>query len=243
MPRKSNEEILIERGILLKHLALNSELSQTVQDLEQVLNTSLSTTRRRITEMHSEGLIKVEKSYPRKRKSWGQPPHLYELTLKGIIKYLEDSNYEKIDIVAENYKHKLVTFKKWRYFRENGVKDILLTRIKKISDLVMNKNTYNRDEVDGEILLTKHIFDPDNIMDKNITEQVSKDIIKIWDLIDGDYDLVEFRDRYILQEKQRRMKEIENITRWEKKYVKHHSSVADLKTVGLVIHKDLKKFT
>jgi len=223
--RIKKEELERQENKSIELLALNRELP--LEFFIEEFDLSESAARRRIKNIESRGLVDF---LGKPTTSKGKPKNFYRLTLKGIISYLVRIKFKKIEEVAECHRDKLLTFKNWGYFEKKGVKIDVLNRLEEVfHQYSIQEMTPDGKNIDAEVLISEHILYPIENIRERVTEEEYNRLINIWSTLDGNYELADFRDTYLFQEKLRTKRELESLESWSKVFsIKHYAS-ADLK--------------
>ena len=108
---------------ILMCIAQNGEKSKW--QIKEALNVSYAGIHKNIPSLIKNGLIKKVKEEP-SAKNPKITVEYYDLTARGLLNILVYANPEELDKIAEAQKDKLLLFKVWRVFEENGLKDHII---------------------------------------------------------------------------------------------------------------------
>lgn len=105
----------------LEEAAQNKEIYQS--GLESKLEVSYRTVVRSLHELEGFGWLSLIRREPSEKK--GKEKNVWAITLKGLFQYigynLDKGVNEKLDLIAEVHNDKLLTFKKWAFFQQEGL--------------------------------------------------------------------------------------------------------------------------
>jgi len=117
---------------ILWALTLETEAAQ--YDLPDYVQRDYTTILRRLRDLEKQGLVKVDRTVASKKK--GKDKKIYRLTLTGLVSALSHKDaWEHIDTIAEKHPDLLLTFKKWKFFVDRGLRDDLVRDLRKALDV------------------------------------------------------------------------------------------------------------
>jgi hypothetical protein len=100
----------------------------------------------------------------------GHDLRLYDLALAGLMVYLNFTEYEKIDNVAEKYKYLLPhVFGEWQYFRESNTMSVILDNLKTTFNIYMTL-----------VFSVKYVPDQPSTFFPNLGDNVEEQILAPW---------------------------------------------------------------
>jgi len=144
---------------ILRHLALKRPCS--MYSLAKNLEKSYGNIHSNIRMLADLGLITVE--YKRKsEKNRKIEVKYYRLTLDGLfdILSLDASLWNDIDSIADTYKEQSLIFQKWIYFKENGLRNVIVDTLQRaIISLTVGQTILYGSEQTRDEALTKRGID------------------------------------------------------------------------------------
>lgn len=107
---------------ILETLALKGEFCQ--YDFPRIIKKSYRTVLRRIHRLEKIGAIELKREEPAAKG--GKDKKIYGATLLGLMMALVGGPWNNIDLVANLHPDKLLIFKKWDYFKGEGLRENLV---------------------------------------------------------------------------------------------------------------------
>jgi len=189
----------------------------TIEDVASYINKDYTTALRLIRRLEDMDLLKIERF--EKTKVKGKERKIYQITLHGLFtfanccKELVDSKFEEM---AEAHSDKLITFKKWKYFKERKLSETIKKRFfdslktYKVAIYLFSivaraehgslflpkfqtgKNTAKAADMD--ILGFTYITMPPEYVKQVLGEQKWNEFVKLFKALAEDYELRMFRD-------------------------------------------------
>lgn len=199
----------------LKFFAMNKE--GTIEQLAMNIQRDYTTAMRTIRKLEDRGLIKLDRLERTDRK--GKQRKIYRIMLQGLFTYMRfdvKNAFAKFDEIAEAHSDKLLTFKKWEFFKKKGLGALIKKRFLNylvtytVSDFILfTIATKSRGEpsfprmltdvntgrgADADILGILYMMHP--LEDLKQTAEWSE-IAQLFKVVEEDYKLRMFRDEIV----------------------------------------------
>jgi len=225
----------------LKFFALNKE--GTVEEVAEFINKDYTTAMRTIKKLGKRGLIRLERLERTNTK--GREKKIYRITLRGLFLWMiierrdAEENFEKI---VSAHKDKLLTFKKWQYFKEKGLAEYIKAKffeslshyefieasfplLMKLTygDISPTGSSFTFLQVDEEALAKPADFDilqlnlmtyPPEHVKRNFKNEW-ENLVSLYKAIEEDYELKRFKDMIIFEREREYDQKLKAINAWK----------------------------
>jgi len=129
MKKRKREDGIVTENQILFELATSKEPLSKYQ-LEDHVDKAYSNIFEATKKLLKDNWIRAEKTEPNRRNP-GQKVEYYRLTKSGILAVLTlPETAAKIGTIANNYADMLILFKKWDFFKKEGLGSVLVSLVK-----------------------------------------------------------------------------------------------------------------
>jgi len=218
----------------LEFFALNNE--GTVEQVAKYINRDYTTALRIIKKLLPR-YIQLERIESPVRK--GRETKVYRITLHGLFCWMAVNKKvaeEKFEKIIEAHKERLLTFKKWEYFKDKGLADYIKNKFfqsilhyqiftmgffpaaytliygRPMIPLANEKGVANA--ADFDILQLNRLMFPPNYVKRNFKNEW-KNLISLYKAIEEDYELKRFKDMIIFERERELNEQLKAIQDWK----------------------------
>jgi len=214
---------------VLEEFVLNNECA--VEEIAKKIGKNYSTVLRAVRKLEKRGIVKLKRFQRTSKK--GKEKRYYTITFHGLVTYLalNQEALKNIRKIAEAHSDMLLTFKKWKKFVEAECEVVLKANL--IGALQISSFTYfsffpyissgymfpERDEKEREmfdaiLLGFPHFALPIQKL-KEEEKETFESLKKIWKVVEKDYELRLFRERYLHELEIEAKERMRNVEEWK----------------------------
>lgn len=202
----------------LKFFTLNNE--GTVQDVATFIQKDYTTALRVIRKLQAIDFVQFKR--PESTRVKGKERRIYEIRLAGLLGYLrfdEETMMQKLGEIAKIHSNKLLTFKKWGYFKGKGLEPLIqksffrslenYTQTVSLMFIQLSKqhhkptflkrhtdvNTAKAFDID--VLRLPYVCKSPGDLRQILGEKKWSNLMKVFKTIEEDYELRMFRDEFL----------------------------------------------